>query len=135
LAGEVDLLIPNRDEAVTLAGASDPRAAARALCAHAREVVVTLGAEGAVWTDGSATAAAPAAAAGPVADTTGAGDAFTAGFLAAWLRGAAGGARRRERAGRPGDRGRERLNRSRWRRPRRVTAVTRRLHTWSKLQS
>ena len=89
LAGEVDLLIPNRDEAVTLAGASDPRAAARALCAHAREVVVTLGAEGAVWTDGSATAAAPAAAAGPVADTTGAGDAFTAGFLAAWLRGAA----------------------------------------------
>jgi sugar/nucleoside kinase (ribokinase family) len=63
LAGEVDLLMPNRDEAVTLAGASDPRAAARALCAHAREVVVTLGAEGAVWTDRSATAAAPAAAA------------------------------------------------------------------------
>ena len=80
--------MPNRDEALTLAGSSDPRAAARALCAHAREVVVTLGAEGAVWTDGSATVAAPAAPAGPVADTTGAGDAFTAGFLAAWLRGA-----------------------------------------------
>ena len=56
--------------------------------AHAREVVVTLGAEGAVWTDGTAVVAAAAAAPGPVADTTGAGDAFTAGFLAAWLRGA-----------------------------------------------
>ena len=85
LAGEVDLLMPNRDEALALAGTDDPRA----LCAQAREVVVTLGAEGAVWTDGSATAAAPAAPVGPVADTTGAGDAFTAGFRAAWLRGAA----------------------------------------------
>jgi sugar/nucleoside kinase (ribokinase family) len=84
LAGEVDLLLPNRDEALTLAGTADPRA----LRAHAREVVVTLGAEGAVWTDGDAAADAPATATGPVADTTGAGDAFTAGFLAAWLRGA-----------------------------------------------
>jgi len=88
LGGEVDLLLPNRDEALTLAGASDPHAAGRALCAHAREVVVTLGADGAVWTDGRATAEAPAAGTAPVADTTGAGDAFTAGFLAAWLRGA-----------------------------------------------
>jgi len=87
LAGEVDLLLPNRDEALTLAAADDPRAAARALCSYAREVVVTLGAEGAVWTDGDATADAPAGRAGRVADTTGAGDAFTAGFLAAWLHG------------------------------------------------
>jgi len=87
LAGKVDLLLPNRDEALTLAAADDPRAAAQALCSYAREVVVTLGAAGAVWTDGAATADAPAARAGPVADTTGAGDAFTAGFLAAWLLG------------------------------------------------
>jgi len=87
LAGQVDLLLPNRDEALALAAADDPRAAARALCSYAREVVVTLGAEGAVWTDGAATADAPAARAGRVGDTTGAGDAFTAGFLAAWLRG------------------------------------------------
>jgi ribokinase len=89
LAGRVDVLLPNRDEALTLAGAADPQTAARALCAHAREVVVTLGAEGALWTDGDTTAAAAAATTGAVADTTGAGDAFTAGFLAARLGGAA----------------------------------------------
>ena len=85
LAGTVDLLLPNRDEAVVLSGSTDPVALTR----HAREVVVTLGADGARWSDGAATVAAPAAAAGPVGDTTGAGDAFTAGFLAAWLDGAA----------------------------------------------
>jgi ribokinase len=90
LAGPLDLLLPNRDEALVLAAPeADPVAAARALAARAREVVVTLGADGAVWTDGTAALAAPAATTVPVADTTGAGDAFTAGFLAAWLHGAA----------------------------------------------
>jgi sugar/nucleoside kinase (ribokinase family) len=85
LAGFVDLLLPNRDEAAALTGAADPADAAQALAAHAREVVVTLGADGALWSDGrevlAAAAETPAAA---VADTTGAGDAFTAGFLTAW---------------------------------------------------
>jgi sugar/nucleoside kinase (ribokinase family) len=89
LAGPVDLLLPNRDEALTLARAGDPAAAARALAAHAREVVVTLGSGGALWTDGGSVLEAPAATRGPVADTTGAGDAFAAGFLAGWLTGAA----------------------------------------------
>jgi sugar/nucleoside kinase (ribokinase family) len=86
LAGHPDVLLPNRDEAIALAGSPDPRA----LVAHAREVVVTLGADGARWTDGRVVLDAPAATAGggPVADTTGAGDAFAAGFLAAWLDGA-----------------------------------------------
>jgi sugar/nucleoside kinase (ribokinase family) len=89
LAGPLDLLLPNRDEALVLAAPEDdPVAAARTLAARAREVVVTLGADGALWTDGTAVFPAAAAAPGPVADTTGAGDAFTAGFLAAWLRGA-----------------------------------------------
>jgi len=81
------LLLPNRDEAAVLAGTAEPEAAARALCAHAREVVVKLGAGGALWTDGSAVlwASAPAVAG---ADTTGAGDAFAAGLLAARLAGA-----------------------------------------------
>jgi ribokinase len=86
LAAHPDLLLPNRDEAVALTGSADPRA----LVAHAREVVVTLGAEGARWTDGRVVLDAPAAVAdgAAVGDTTGAGDAFAAGFLAAWLDGA-----------------------------------------------
>jgi ribokinase len=91
LAGHPDLLLPNRDEARALAGEADPAAAARALTGHAREVVVTLGADGALWTDGRVLLDAPAAADGPVADTTGAGDGFAAGFLAARLDGLAPG--------------------------------------------
>jgi ribokinase len=94
LAGHPDLLLPNAVEAAALTGERDPAAAARAVAAHAREVVVTLGSEGAVWTDGRVALEAPvrAAAAAPD-DTTGAGDAFAAGFLSAWLDGApAGGA-------------------------------------------
>ena len=82
-----DLLLPNRDEAAALTGEADPAAAARALTAHAREVVVKLGAEGALWTDG-ATSVRAAALDLPVTDTTGAGDAFAAGLLAARLAGA-----------------------------------------------
>jgi ribokinase len=75
LAGPVDVLLPNRDEAAVLGS----------LTSRACEVVVTLGPDGAVWTDGARQVASPAVAAGRVADTTGAGDAFTAGFLAMWL--------------------------------------------------
>ena len=82
------LLVPNRDEAAALTGISDPAAAAHALMAHAREVVVKLGAAGALWTDGATTAHA-AALDVPVTDSTGAGDAFAAGLLAARLAGAA----------------------------------------------
>jgi ribokinase len=79
-----DLLLPNRDEAAVLTGEGDPDAAGRALVARtgAREVVVTCGAAGAPWTDGTRVVRAPAAAAS-VVDTTGAGDAFAAGLLAA----------------------------------------------------
>jgi len=99
-----DLLLPNADEARVLTGEEDAERAAVALArrtappedappAHARaatprEVVVTLGAEGALWTDG-ATVVRAAAEPAAVVDTTGAGDAFAAGLLAARLRGAA----------------------------------------------
>jgi ribokinase len=90
----VGLVLPNTEEAAALTGLADPVAAARTLTSRFPEVVVKLGAEGALWTDGSkeervpaVEAASSAAGSGPL-DTTGAGDAFAAGLLAARLRGA-----------------------------------------------
>jgi sugar/nucleoside kinase (ribokinase family) len=84
-----DVLLPNRDEAAVLTGEAEPERAARALVARAGagEVVVTLGADGALWTDGSRVLRA-ACADVEVVDTTGAGDAFAAGWLTAWRDGA-----------------------------------------------
>jgi sugar/nucleoside kinase (ribokinase family) len=81
------LLVPNADEARVLTGEADPERAARALAGGRREVVVTLGPQGALWTDGERVERAPALAAEAV-DTTGAGDAFAAGLLAARAAGA-----------------------------------------------
>jgi ribokinase len=82
-----DLLLPNAREAAALTGEEDPERAARALAAGGGEVVVKLGAQGALWTDGAAVVRVPAAPAA-VVDTTGAGDAFAAGLLVARLAGA-----------------------------------------------
>jgi sugar/nucleoside kinase (ribokinase family) len=68
-----------------LAGTDDPRAAAQRLGDTYREVVVKLGADGALWQQGFIAASAPAERGVDVVDTTGAGDAFAAGFLASWL--------------------------------------------------
>ena len=70
-----DLLLPNADEAAVLGD-----------LALAPEVVVTRGREGATWTSGERTLHVPAVPA-DVVDTTGAGDAFAAGFLSAWDQG------------------------------------------------
>lgn len=87
LVALTDLLLVNRTEAATLAGMADaaPSALAVALAPrHARGVVVTAGADGAVWAaPGGACVAVPALPA-RVTDTTGAGDAFC-GALAASL--------------------------------------------------
>ena len=89
LAG-ADVLLPNRDEALVLSGEPDPHRAAPALArrAGAREVVVTLGPAGALWTDGEVVIEERAPVADAV-DTTGAGDAFAAGWLVARGAGAA----------------------------------------------
>lgn len=83
-----DLLLANTDEAAVLAGEKDPRNQAQELAAAVDgQAVVKRGAEGAVWAGPDAPPIVLAARPVPVADPTGAGDAFAAGLLAAWVRG------------------------------------------------
>ncbi|MER7456929.1 PfkB family carbohydrate kinase [Micromonospora sp. NPDC126480] len=84
----VDLLLVNAEEATVLAGGLDPAAQGRVLSASARRVVVKRGAAGAVWVDRDATIAVAPTRRMSVVDPTGAGDAFAAGLLTAWLTGA-----------------------------------------------
>ncbi len=76
----IDLLLANRDEAAILGGS--------ALAEVARSTVVKLGAEGAMWTDAGGQAVTETGDPLAVVDPTGAGDAFAAGLLAAWIAGA-----------------------------------------------
>ncbi|MEV6690811.1 sugar kinase [Micromonospora sp. NPDC051196] len=85
---EVDLLLVNTDEAAVLAGGLDPVAQGRALVASTRRVVVKQGAAGATWVDRKPTIVTIPARRVAVVDVTGAGDAFAAGLLTAWLAGA-----------------------------------------------
>jgi ribokinase len=81
------LLFANLDEATLLAGTTDPPAAAQVLGSRCGEAIVKLGAAGAIWSDGVRTICAESTAR-PVVDSTGAGDAFAAGVLAARSTGA-----------------------------------------------
>ena len=78
------VLLPNADEARLLTGCADAADAARALAVRHPVVAVSLGADGALWASGDVLVHRPAHPA-DVVDTTGAGDAFAAGLLAAWL--------------------------------------------------
>lgn len=95
----VDVLLPNGTELVALAaalpggphdgtddGTDDLEAAAAVLRATGPLVVVKAGAAGALGWDAAGRHAAPGLTL-DVVDTTGAGDSFDAGFLAAWLDG------------------------------------------------
>jgi ribokinase len=91
----VDILFANLDEARALLdlnnaqSTSDAAVLAQALATYARRVVVKLGPDGAVMaSQDGAVLRVPAVAAESVVDPTGAGDAFAAGFLTAWLSGA-----------------------------------------------
>ncbi len=89
LLGFCDPLVVNESEAGHLVGGAvtDRAAALRAadrLAQRARSVVITLGSDGAVWSDGPRVTHVPAPSVADVADTAGAGDAFV-GVLATVL--------------------------------------------------
>ena len=75
----IDVLFANEDEVEALGGPEH-------VLDHVGALVTKRGAAGASWTDGTATHEVPAVPA-EVVDTTGAGDAFAAGYLDAWLAG------------------------------------------------
>ena len=80
------LLFPNIDEAEVLTGVNEPEAQLAALTEVFPIVALKRGAAGAIVAEGDRRWSAPAPAV-PVVDTSGAGDAFLGGFLAAYLRG------------------------------------------------
>jgi len=84
-----DLCLPNLEEGALLAGTEDPGRIAETLLAYFPAVVLKLGAEGALYADARGQRSRVPAAPARVTDTTGAGDALCAGFLAAWLAGIA----------------------------------------------
>ena len=82
-SGGVDLLFANEDEAMQLTGRADLDGSLAELSAKVDTLVITKGAAGAVAIKGGERVAIPAAPVKKVIDTTGAGDLFAAGFLAA----------------------------------------------------
>jgi ribokinase len=88
-----DYLTPNESEAAALVGrpvagiADAERAAGDLLARGVRNVVVTLGAQGALVRNAAATRHVVACDAGPVVETTGAGDAFNGGLAIALAEG------------------------------------------------
>ena len=85
--GGIDLLFANEAEALQLTGAGDLGQALTMLVDKVPTLVITRGAHGALALDGGEAVEIPAAPAGQVIDTTGAGDLFAAGFLVARARG------------------------------------------------
>jgi ribokinase len=91
LLPHLDLLLPNRSEALALAGSTgaavaDLDDAGRVLAKYGPLVVVKDGPDGARAYDGNADPVLEPGRAVDVADATGAGDSFNAAFLDSWLR-------------------------------------------------
>lgn len=88
LLPRIDVLLANEDEALVLSGQDSAEAALVELRRHTALVVIKRGSRGVMAADGRDSVHLPAPRV-HCADTTGAGDAFAAGFLPAWLGGAA----------------------------------------------
>ena len=86
--GGVDLLFCNEDEALQLTGRTDLDGALGELKVKVPTLVITKGPHGAIGIEGEENISIPAAPVSRVVDTTGAGDLFAAGFLAARCKGA-----------------------------------------------
>lgn len=85
--GGADLCFPNLEEGTALTGKREPEEVVDRLCEHYVGVVLKLGSGGAMYgVKGRYALRVPTESVG-VADTTGAGDAFCAGFVALWLAG------------------------------------------------
>jgi len=85
--GWIDLLFANEHEARLIAGDTDTARAIDALTGRVSTLVVTRGARGALLVADGECLEVPAVKVASVVDTTGAGDQFAAGFLAAMVRG------------------------------------------------
>lgn len=85
--GGVDILFANICEAALLAGVAEPELAISTLSRQVPMLVVTRGPRGAMAIFQGQRAEIPAAPVPEVIDTTGAGDQFAAGFIAAQVRG------------------------------------------------
>ncbi len=83
----VDIFLPNKEEALAITGFEDPQDALDKLAGTFPVTVLKGGAEGA-WLRSNEHNLHAKAENVPVIDTTGAGDAFNAGFINAWLSGA-----------------------------------------------
>lgn len=83
LTSGAETVFPNAPEASLLTGAAGAREAARRLTAHYPTAVVKLGKDGALLARRGRPLVHARASGTPVVDTTGAGDAFFAGYLAA----------------------------------------------------
>ena len=86
-AGTIDMLFGNEDEVRHLTGCDDLAHCIGGLSRHVGTLVITRGAHGAVAVEKDYLVEVPAAPVSNVVDTTGAGDLFAAGFLAARCRG------------------------------------------------
>lgn len=85
LIAGADLILPNFDEGVALTGLSEPEAIARALTERFPAVALTLGEDGVIVAQRDLPSVRVAAVQSAIIDPTGAGDAFTGGFLAVWV--------------------------------------------------